>query len=52
MRTYLSIDLATRDISRETWEGEQLARAGRYHIAKTLYERGLATVDPLSPENR
>lgn len=51
MRTYLHIDLASRDIKRETWDGEQLARAGRYHIAKTLYERGLATVDPMSPEN-
>lgn len=47
MREYLTIDLATRAVTRETWEGEQLARAGRYHISKTLYERGAATKDPL-----
>ncbi len=51
MRDYLHIDLATQTVSRETWEGEQLARAGRHYIAKTLYERGIATIDPLSPEN-
>ena len=51
MREYLTIDLASRDVSRETWEGEQLARAGRHFIAKDLYERGVAKVDPLSPEN-
>lgn len=51
MRGYLHIDLATRGVTRETWEGEKLARAGRYYIAKTLHERGLATIDPLSPAN-
>ncbi len=51
MRDYLHIDLATQAVTRETWAGEQLARAGRYYIAKTLYERGLATIDPMSPEN-
>tara|TARA_R110001599_G_scaffold66694_2_gene188574 strand:+ start:668 stop:2428 length:1761 start_codon:yes stop_codon:yes gene_type:complete len=51
MRGYLTIDLATQAITREEWAGEQLARAGRYHIAKTLYERGVATVDPMSPQN-
>ncbi len=28
-----------------------MIRAGRRHIAKTLLERGVATLDPLSPEN-
>ena len=51
MRAYFNIDLATKSVTRETWEGEQLARAGRYHIAKTLFERGIATVDPLSDAN-
>ena len=51
MRTYLHFDLATREVKRETWSGEQLARAGRYHIAKTLVDHDVATVDPLSPEN-
>ncbi len=51
MRGYLTIDLATQAVTRDEWAGERLARAGRYHIAKTLYERGLATVDPMSPQN-
>jgi aldehyde:ferredoxin oxidoreductase len=51
MRTYLHFDLATREVKRETWSGEQLARAGRYHIAKTLVDHDVANVDPLSPEN-
>ncbi len=51
MRTYLHIDLASKSVERETWSGEQLARAGRYYIAKTLWERGIADIDPLSPEN-
>ena len=51
MRGYLQIDLATRTVIRETWEGEKLIRAGRHYIAKTLYERGLAKIDPLSPAN-
>ena len=28
-----------------------MIRAGRHHIAKTLLERGVAKLDPLSPEN-
>ena len=51
MRKYLHIDLSTKKIEIEQWEGEQLAHAGRYYIAKTMVERKLADVDPLSPEN-
>ncbi len=51
MRDYLTIDLAGKTVERETWTGEQLARAGRYYIAKTMVERGLAKIDPFSPEN-
>ncbi|MDP6389760.1 MAG: aldehyde ferredoxin oxidoreductase C-terminal domain-containing protein [Alphaproteobacteria bacterium] len=51
MRTYLHIDLEKQSIDREELDGEALARAGRYLIAKTLLDRGVATVDPLSPEN-
>ena len=51
MRDYLNIDLADQTVSRETWTGDQLARAGRYYIAKTMVDRDLAKVDPLSPEN-
>lgn len=51
MRQYLQIDLATQSITSETLEGEALARAGRYYIAKTLLDGGCATVDPLSAQN-
>ena len=51
MRKYLTIDLSTQQIKTETWSGEQLVKAGRYLIAKTLVERDVATVDPLGPDN-
>lgn len=51
MRHYLHIDLDTQTVRKEDQSGEVLARAGRYLIAKTLVEGGVATVDPLSPEN-
>lgn len=51
MRNYLHIDLKDRTVAAEDMAGETLARAGRYHIVKTLLDRGVAKVDPLSPEN-
>jgi len=51
MRHYLHIDLNARTVRKEKQSGEVLARAGRYLIAKTLTESGVATVEPLSPEN-
>ena len=51
MRKYHHINLNDQQIRTEELEGEAIARAGRYHIAKTLLEEGVATVDPLSPEN-
>ncbi len=51
MRRYLHINLNDRSIETEELDGEALARAGRYLIAKTLTDRGLAQIDPLSPEN-
>ena len=51
MRDYLTIDLSTKSVTRETREGEALVQAGRHYIAKTLYERGVAKIDPMSPEN-
>jgi len=51
MRKYLHINLNDQTIDTEEWQGEQLARAGRYYIAKTLLEREIAEIDPLSPEN-
>ena len=46
MRTYMHINLNDRTIEKEKMEGEQLARAGRYHIVKTMLDRNLAEVDP------
>lgn len=51
MRTYFDIDLTHREIKARTLAGEEIAKAGRYLIAKTLLETGAATVDPLAPEN-
>jgi len=51
MRHYHTIDLAQRSVSTETLSGEQIVKAGRYHIAKTLNELAVAKVDPLGPEN-
>ena len=49
MRTYYDIDLSDRSITKRELEGEEIVKAGRYLIAKTLLELGAATVDPLSP---
>src|SRR5258706_8874750 len=51
MRTYYDIDLTSRTITKRELHGEEIVRAGRYWIAKTLLELGAATVDPLSPAN-
>src|SRR5215510_14266458 len=51
MRTYYDIDLTTRKVTRRELHGEEIVKAGRYWIAKTLLELGAATVDPLSPAN-
>src|SRR5262250_126322 len=51
MRTYYDIDLTTRKITKRELHGEEIVKAGRYWIAKTLLEMGVATVDPLSPAN-
>ncbi len=51
MRTYHDIDLTTRKITTRELHGEEIVKAGRYWIAKTLLELGAATVDPLSAAN-
>lgn len=51
MRKYLNINLNNQTIESETWEGEQLVKAGRYLIAKTLVEMDAGKVDPLGPDN-
>jgi aldehyde:ferredoxin oxidoreductase len=51
MRKYLHINLGDRTVRTEELHGEAIVRAGRYYIAKTLLESGVAKVDPLSPDN-
>lgn len=51
MRTYLHINLKIQTVEKEELNGEAIAKAGRYLIAKTFVEKGLAQVEPLSPEN-
>ena len=51
MRKYLHINLKTRNIETQELNGEELAWAGRYLIAKSLVEMNVANVDPLSPQN-
>ena len=51
MRKYYTIELSTQIVDIRELEGEAIVRAGRYHIAKTLLENNIATVDPLSPDN-
>jgi aldehyde:ferredoxin oxidoreductase len=51
MRTYYDIRLSDRNVTKRELKGEAVVKAGRYLIAKTLLERGAATVEPLSPAN-
>jgi len=51
MRKYLHINLNNQTIEEEELQGEEIVKAGRYFIVKTLLEKGVATVDPLSPDN-
>ncbi|HXG15367.1 MAG TPA: aldehyde ferredoxin oxidoreductase C-terminal domain-containing protein [Calidithermus sp.] len=51
MRTYYDIDLGGATASRRELTGEDVIRAGRYLIARTLLAMGVARVDPLSPAN-
>jgi len=51
MRKYFQINLADRSIETQERSGEALSHAGRYFIAKTLLDQGVAKVDPLSDKN-
>ena len=51
MRKYLHINLGDGSVRTEELHGEEIVRAGRYFIAKSLLASGVAKVDPLSPEN-
>ncbi|MBT3989710.1 MAG: aldehyde ferredoxin oxidoreductase [Rhodospirillaceae bacterium] len=51
MRKYLNINLSDQSIETEELNGLDSIRVGRHFIAKTLLEKGAATVDPLGPDN-
>ncbi len=51
MRKYLHINVGERSVDTEELRGEAIVRVGRHHIAKTLLDRGLARVEPLSADN-
>ena len=51
MRDYLHIQLAEQTVDRQTFTGEQIARSGRYFIARELVACGAAKVEPLSGDN-
>jgi len=51
MRKHLNINLENQSIETKELDGEALARAGRHYIAKTLLERNISSIEPLSPEN-
>jgi aldehyde:ferredoxin oxidoreductase len=51
MRKYLHIHLNDQSIAEEELHGEAIVKVGRYLIAKTLVEHGVASVNPLSPDN-
>ncbi len=51
MRNFLEIDLAARQVASRPVEGADLARAGRYLIARMLNEEGVAAADPLGADN-
>ncbi|MBC8338633.1 MAG: aldehyde ferredoxin oxidoreductase [Alphaproteobacteria bacterium] len=51
MRKYLHINLNDHSVTSENLEGEAVIKAGRNFIVRTMLDRGLAGVDPMSPEN-
>ena len=51
MRKYLQIHLNDQTTTSEELAGEDVVKVGRYFIVKTLLEMGVATVDPLGPDN-
>lgn len=51
MRSFLHFHLDRQAVEKVELQGEAIARSGRYLIAKTLLEGGVARIDPLSPDN-
>jgi aldehyde:ferredoxin oxidoreductase len=51
MRKHLHINLNDRSVTKQIVDGKDLAYGGRHLIARTLLEREVAKVDPMSPQN-
>jgi aldehyde:ferredoxin oxidoreductase len=51
MRKYFQINLKDQSVETEELQGEALVQTGRYFIARTLLEQGVAKVEPLSADN-
>lgn len=51
MRNYHHIDLGNSTVRTEALIGEDIVRAGRHLIARTLLDAGIAKVDPRSKDN-
>jgi aldehyde:ferredoxin oxidoreductase len=51
MRKYHDIRLDDQTITTRQLQGDDIVKAGRYLIARTLLDLGAATVEPLSPQN-
>ncbi len=51
MRHHLDIQLPDQQVNSREIKGEQLVNCGRHFIAEQLLNAGVATVDPLGPEN-
>ena len=51
MRKHIDIDLSNKTSSVRDLSGQEIAKSGRYLIAKMLLEKNIAGVEPLAPEN-
>ncbi|HEU5320649.1 MAG TPA: aldehyde ferredoxin oxidoreductase C-terminal domain-containing protein, partial [Methylomirabilota bacterium] len=51
MRTYYDVRLSDRTAAARQLDGDAVVKVGRYLIARLLLDMGVATVDPLSPDN-
>ncbi len=51
MRSYIEIDLRSREIKRTPLTGQDIVECGRYLIARTLLAENVADKEPLGPEN-
>ncbi|MFZ8993098.1 MAG: aldehyde ferredoxin oxidoreductase N-terminal domain-containing protein, partial [Candidatus Puniceispirillaceae bacterium] len=51
MRKFITIDLGKKTTASRDLSGREIAKSGRYLIARMLLDQNIATVDPMAPEN-